>query len=50
MSVIKYQAVADAYEKYNAYGTSELYQLLGWDDLVGRPEWANTCALPNLQP
>ncbi|GAB57357.1 T6SS effector amidase Tae4 family protein [Rheinheimera nanhaiensis] len=45
MSVIKYQAVADAYEKYNAYETTELYQLLGWGDLIGRPEWANTCAV-----
>ena len=45
MSVIKYQAVVEAYEKYNAYGTRELYQLLGWDDLIDRPEWANTCAV-----
>jgi hypothetical protein len=38
MSVIKYQVVADAYEKYNAFDTTELYQLLGWDDLIGKPE------------
>ncbi|MEE1999944.1 T6SS effector amidase Tae4 family protein [Alkalimonas sp. MEB108] len=45
MSIITYQAIADAYEKYNAFNTAELYRLLGWDDLIGRPEWANTCAV-----
>lgn len=42
---VRYQALVDAYDTYNAMTTSELYISLGWDDLIGRPEWANTCAV-----
>lgn len=45
MISVQYQPLADAYEKYNAMTTDELYTSLGWDDLIGRPEWANTCAV-----
>lgn len=33
MSIVTYQAIADAYEKYNFYNTAELYQLLRWLDI-----------------
>lgn len=42
---IRYQALRDAYETYNAMDTAALYSSLGWDDLIGKPEWANTCAV-----
>lgn len=42
---LRYNTMKDAYDRYNAFDTDGLYRDLGWDDLIGKPEWANTCAV-----
>jgi len=42
---LRYQAMSETYRRFNALDTAALYAELGWEDLIGKPEWANTCAV-----
>jgi Type VI secretion system (T6SS), amidase effector protein 4 len=42
---LRFNTMKGAYDRYNAFDTDGLYRELGWDDLVGKPEWSNTCAV-----
>lgn len=42
---LKFHALAQAYDQHNKLDTKQLYEALGWPDLVAKPEWANTCAI-----
>lgn len=40
-----FKALTEGYDRYNKLDTKALYESLGWNDLIGKPEWANTCAV-----
>lgn len=45
MPLLQFQSLLNSYDYYNAFDTEQLYKSLGWDDLISKPEWANTCAI-----
>ncbi len=40
-----FASLNQSYNTYNLLDTAELYRSLGWDDVVDKPEWQNTCAV-----
>lgn len=42
---ISFAALQRSYTHYNTLDTEAIYRSIGWDDVVGKNEWSNTCAV-----
>lgn len=40
-----FASLNQSYVSYNRLDTAALYRALGWDDVVDKPQWQNTCAV-----
>lgn len=45
MANVTFAKLSECYDYYNKFDTDGLFKEIGWDELIGKEGWENTCAI-----